>query len=152
MSMDGKRFGAGILGGALLGLLVVASTGLTTFGLYGSFTALSPAGITSTNAKGITAQTSTSTASSTNSSAMPAATSYTSTVSTATQPPSYVTDLASAFSPVSAQKSPSRLSNLAAQPILVDAVVLAPVLIALLVGVALYRGSAKRGKEEDEHE
>src|SRR5712692_9021456 len=35
--MKGKRFGAGVLGGLLLGLAIIASTGLTSPALFGSF-------------------------------------------------------------------------------------------------------------------
>lgn len=155
MSMDRTRFGAGILGGILLGLFVVASTGLTTFGLYGGFATPGPAGTSASNPKEIIAQTSTSSASSTNSTAVPGVTfsTATSTNTTTSQTPSnYITDLTSALAPVSAQKSPSRLGNLLAQPALIDVVVLLPILIALLIGVALHRASSVRSRKEDADE
>jgi hypothetical protein len=40
--MEGKRFGAGIVGGLLLGLLIIFASTISSFGLYGSFAA-SPA-------------------------------------------------------------------------------------------------------------
>jgi hypothetical protein len=148
--MEGKRFGAGIVGGLLTGLLVVglASASAFTSGLFGSFSA-SPAdpvgqsdrsAATTTVAHNETATnpltnllTTKSANSTTNTPAGPALVAYNSHLG-------------------NAQSSPSRLNNITAQPIALSGFVLLPVLVAFNLGAILFltsRGLRRRKVSEE---
>jgi hypothetical protein len=156
MSMSGKRFGIGLVAGLLLGLVVVgASTGFGfTYGAFGSFTAAPVSSITSqttqsTYPKAAATNTTTTMVTSTvptfgssNSSVL----AVTSTTSTA--------NLTAAQALVPSHHVPSyssRINNIAGQPVLTNAVVLLPVVVAILLGAMLYAASSRsRAKESPE--
>lgn len=167
MNMDGKRFGAGIVGGLLLGFLIIGASGFT-FGLFGSFTSAS----TDQNALA-TISSSTSSVTSSSTSAVTVSSSTTSSAykvtgltaggsnQTVSSVSSSVSSLTSGSqtsqqptygpSAGSAQASASRLESIAAQPVAVDGLILLPVLVALLLGALLYRASVgSKGRSETE--
>jgi hypothetical protein len=155
--MEGKRFGAGLVAGVLLGLVIVTATSGFTFGLYGSFSAVSNnAGLVSsvTGAKS-TATTSSQPPPSQNGSnstlsaigRSTTTTTTTMTTTTATTGPSPVgADFASATTPVYS----SHVANIAQQPVLTNIIIFIPVFIAFLLGAVLYRVSTKRRVDNSE--
>ena len=150
MSMDGKRFGAGILGGLLLGLVVVASAGFTTFGAFGS---LSPAAVPSDNlerssSQTIATSTMSATSSPTNASAGSAAVppTYSSTSTTSTNSSQDYVGLN--FAQAAIGQKNSNLDNIPNQPLLVNGIVFLPVLVAFVLGAILYRTSKKKASDD----
>src|SRR5215471_9823731 len=159
MSMDGKRFGAGILGGIMVGLLVIGTTGLVTFGgaLFGSFSAA--------NVTRGTDQTATATTAASSTSSVPVAvgqpqgptttttTTYAISTSTSANGSTPASNAAAIFGfPVLGQKNSSHLENIASQPVTVDGIVLIPIVLALILGIVIYRlVSARREKGEAEY-
>ena len=153
MGMESKRFGGGLLGGLLLGVVVVLVGTVAagpTIGLYGSF---SPAAASVGQAKG-TSDVATYTLTYTTttrglyqtgngSATAPGRTNTTTIVTTVTTtfPVYYASNL---LSSADAQASPSRLNNIAAQPLATSRLVVVPVLIAIVagaIGALLYRAS-----------
>ena len=144
--MHGKRFGVGLLGGLLLGLVVVASAGFTNLG---SFATLSPASGSYEVGRAVTTATTTSASSSTNASAgsvaVPPVASTSSSTSTAATNSSQGSTLN--FAQAGIGQKNSNLDNIPSQPLLVNGIVFLPVLVAFLLGAILYRTS-KRGVPE----
>lgn len=155
MSMQGKRFGTGLLAGVLLGLLVVAaSTGTFVAGLSGSLSSAPGqpvANASSTIAKAVTTAT-TSSATQTGQpppqSGLNSTSGAVSNLSTTTNP----TSMLFAASGVSTHGFSSQLASLAQQPLLTNAIIFVPVLVAFLLGAVLYvastRGRADGRREE----
>ncbi len=144
--MHGKRFGVGLLGGLLLGLVVVASAGFTSF----AFATLFPAsGPSYEVGRTVTTATMTATSSSTNASAgsvaAPPVVSTSSSTSTAATNSSQGSTLN--FAQAGIGQKNSNLDNIPSQPLLVNGIVFLPVLVAFLLGAILYRTS-KRGVPE----
>jgi len=150
--MEGKRFGAGLVGGLLFGLVIVAATSGFTFGLYGSFTSVN-------NNQGLQLSSATGAKSTTTSSGQPVSppsqnstnsTLYTSGRSntTTTTSPEPTADAGSVtLTPVLS----SHVGSIAQQPIIANAIVFLPVLVAFLLGAVLYRASRKgRGDASEE--
>jgi hypothetical protein len=155
MNMDGRRFGAGLAAGLFLGFVVIAASAGASFGNFGALGApqtFAPSGTTSTT---------TQTTMKTTGSSVPYDNNVTSQGNTAGNPTSTETT-ASSLSALTTTGQPqaaavpsivsfagaSRLDNLANQPATVDGLVLVPVLLALVLGGAIYRASAARRDEE----
>jgi hypothetical protein len=139
--MEGKRFGAGLVAGLLLGLVIVTASSGFAFGLYGSFTSNAGVGLApSTTAK------STTTASSQPQYALNStlASNGRSTTTTTTGSPPSGADYATLNAPVYS----SHVANIAQQPVLTNAIIFLPVLVAFLLGAVLYRASMKRGGDD----
>ncbi len=153
--MSGMRFGVGIAAGLLLGLAIItASAGVT----LGPFASLSPAAPTQGTSFGaVTTYTSTAAGTSTTTAVQSSSTgappalvtsptnsSLSSAVSSTTNPTDQKATNAGTFgSAPSANSYSSKLSNLAQQPMLSDAIVFLPVLVAFIVGAILYRASSR---------
>jgi hypothetical protein len=152
MSMGGKRFGAGLVAGLLLGLVVVgAATGFGfTFGVFGSFTAAPSTNVASTTTQNNYGN---------------VASASTGTVTTSTSAPMYVTNGTVAgvtqlttsanssrqvLSPSGRSPSglSSRIDNIAQQPVLTNVVVLLPVVVAVLLGAMFYAASVRNRTRE----
>ena len=162
MSMDRKRFGAGILGGLLLGLIIVTTTA-PSGGLFASFVpAVQNAQVSSSSASialsTSAAETTTSASSSpyqstpgTNSSLTftTASTSVSKSSSSQGEPSNYG---AGSSTPAARSNalSASRLDNMEAQPLLLNGLVLLPIMVAIALGVLLYRVSNSRGRAEEQ--
>ena len=166
MSMDRKRFGAGILGGLLLGLIIVTTTA-PSGGLFASFVPavqnaqVSSSSITSSASIALStsaAETTTSASSSpyqstpgTNSSLTftTASTSVSKSSSSQGEPSNYG---AGSSTPTARSNalSASRLDNMEAQPLLLNGLVLLPIMVAIALGVLLYRVSNSRGRAEEQ--
>ncbi|HMD78731.1 MAG TPA: hypothetical protein VKF39_01965 [Nitrososphaerales archaeon] len=166
--MDGKRTGAGIIGGLLLGLAIIGASGFTT-GLYGSFGAVGENVATQSS---VSTSVSTSVAVAISSSTMLSTSTGTGQY-TAAPGQNYTTSVSSsvstsASSSVSTQKtssqpsapefaaifnggaqSPSHLDNISGQPALVDGVVFLPLLVAVILGAILFRASAGRSRKTE---
>ena len=173
MTMDRKRFGAGILGGLLLGLLIV---GASVPSLSGTFESLVPAAAvvsSSTEASSPTATVLSTSAASTTftssssvvytvapggntsgivysvSTSMTSASHSISSVTTSTQPVVQSSSGNAANSvaggAVFGRVSASRLDNIASQPLVVNGLVLLPIIVAIGLGALFYRvsGNAK---------
>jgi len=141
--MEGKRFGVGLVAGLLLGLVIVTASSGFTFGLYGSFTSNSEGLAPSTTAK------STTTANSQPQNALNSTFGSIgrSTTTTTTGPTPSGADYATANAPIYS----SHVANIAQQPVLSNAIIFLPVLVAFLFGAVIYRASTKRkadGTEE----
>src|SRR5215470_5866637 len=143
MNMDGKRFGAGILGGILVGLLVIGTTGLVTFG-GAPFVSLSPAGGPSRSDQTTTATTVASSTSSVplvdgQSPGPTTTTTYVMSSSTSANGSGSAANAAAFLGfPVLGQKNSSHLENIASQPVTVDGIVLIPIVLALVLGIVIY--------------
>lgn len=142
--MEGKRFAAGLVGGLLLGLVIVTAASGFTFGLYGSFSSVSNnAGVQLSSATGAKSTTTTGSQPvsppSQNSSNSISYTSGSSTTTTTSPPPTADAGSA-ALTPILS----SHVGNIAQQPILTNAIIFLPVLVAFLLGAVLYRASTKR--------
>lgn len=149
MNMEGKRFGAGILGGLLLGLLIVGSSGISA-GVFGSFSAVAPAQVdktATTVAISSTVLLTTTTAGSAYNNGPGTTTqsvsSATTQQSTTEQPLTSSPDFAAWVASGADQRSPSHLGSIVAQPALVDAVILLPLLVAVILGAILFRASGR---------
>lgn len=164
MTMEGKRFAAGILGGLLLAVAVIASQGVAP-GLYGTFSPLAGPGNQadrggatnmSTTTTMITYTTSaTSTYGTSNQTQQtpsnPPSSTTTSTLSSSTSNPDqpaggivyYVNNLAN-------QASASKLSNFGEQSATTNVIVLVPVLVAFLLGAVIYRLSRKAPEDDSQ--
>jgi hypothetical protein len=161
VDMESKRFGGGLVGGLLLGVTVILLGTVAAGSSIGLFGAFSPASASVGQAKGtsdvatytLTYTTTTSHGlyqAGNGSAPSPGSTNTTTIVTTVTTTfPAYYA-LSNSPSSVQAQASPSRLNNLAAQPLLAGGIVMVPVLIALVVGAigaVLYRASLGQKKE-----
>jgi hypothetical protein len=152
MNMEGKRFAAGMLGGLLLGLMVIASAGFTfyssSFARAGSanYPAAQGAGVTTT------ATVSTSTTHGGNASAGLFSAVSKSTTSTITSSNLNTTQVVVPFSAVqgatTGPRSPSRLDSILTQPPLTSGFILLPILVAFLLGAILYRTSGPGVREK----
>ncbi|MDA4127128.1 MAG: hypothetical protein OK452_08020 [Thaumarchaeota archaeon] len=150
--MEGKRFAAGLVGGLLLGLVIVTAASGFTFGLYGSFTSVSSneGGLLSSTTGAKSATTTNSLPVSPPSQTSPNSTFNTvgGSTTTTTTSPTPSADLGSA---VNTPILSSHVGNIAQQPILANAIIFLPVLVAFLLGAVLYRASTKRrGEASDE--
>lgn len=150
--MDGKRFGIGLVAGLLLGLAIVtASGGLGSASVV--FGPLSPSqkGAAETATKTATTTVILSSTLSTSTGGLPA---YSVNQTNSTQ--GSVSNLPSSVSTSTGQsdlnfggssaKSPSyssRIVSIAQQPLLSNAVIFVPVLVAFLLGAVLYRASRR---------
>jgi hypothetical protein len=134
--MGGKRFAAGILGGLLLGLVVVGAAGVSVLG-FGGVLGLSPAAgqVNSINSSSPTSTTATLTFSATTTSG--AATSY---------PPTNTSNSTQTLFSVNVPsgQGSSSLSDIARQPLVLNALVFVPILIAILVGILFHEAAARR--------
>jgi hypothetical protein len=165
MSMDRKRFGAGIVGGLLLGLLLVGTTAFSS-GLSGTFGAALPQTVALQSSSSTVASTSTMVSTSVSTSGSIAytaspggnsATTFTSSslsvssVSSSVQTSGEYTNVISNGTPKSsaAQLSASRLDNIVSQPLILNGLVLAPLIVALALGALLYRVSSAKGRSEE---
>lgn len=142
--MEGKRFGAGLVAGLLLGLVIVTASSGFAYGLNGPPLSNPFGGVVSSVKSAATTSTSTSsqTASPPSQNALNSSVNgagrATTTTTTSSSPA--VADL----SPASGVKFSSHVDNIAQQPILTNAFILLPVLFAFLLGAVIYRASAKR--------
>jgi len=167
MSMDRKRFGAGILGGLLLGLIIVTTTA-PSGGLFASFVPavqnaqVSSSSITSSASIVLStsaAETTTSASSTAPYQSIPganssltfttASTSVSKSSSSQGEPSNYG---AGSSTPTARSNalSASRLDNMEAQPLLLNGLVLLPIMVAIALGVLLYRVSNSRGRAEEQ--
>ena len=164
MTMDGKRFGAGLAGGLLMALVIVGASGLAGSSLSGSFSSGGGARLIN-----VSATTSTTTVASVTSSPSTASSgTYTATTGTVLQPPgsnvSAMTTTATGTSTVNSSipqgfgvelgqstKSPSSLASIATQPATSTVFVIVPVLVALFLGAVIYRAS-RGGRTEEQRE
>lgn len=133
--MEGKRFAFGLVAGILVGIAVVtASGGLSS--ASGSLPILNPI-------RPESGQAVTTTARSTNQSSHTNATPVSALLTNATKGYFQTTTPASpSFS--------SRLTSIAQQPLVSNAVILVPVLLAVLLGAVLYRASVREGENDRE--
>ncbi len=148
--MDGKRFGVGVAAGLLVGLAIVASAG--------SFASLAPtvfapiqaggAAVTTTPAiVAVTPQTSTATRSA-NTTGQPVYM-VTSTSTTVAPPNPSGTDSNAQNAAISPLFS-SNVASIAHQPLVSNAVILVPLLVAFLLGAILYRASGRTREQPAE--
>jgi hypothetical protein len=150
--MEGKRFGAGLVAGILLGLVIVtASSGLAP-GLNGSpFSStfggsdLAKSATTSTTAT--SSQTGSPPSQNSLNSTLSSVGRSTTTTSSITSPVPTSADHADSTTP---PQFSSRVGSIAQQPILTNAFIFLPVLVALLLGAILYRVSLKRREDSPE--
>jgi len=168
MSMDRKRFGAGILGGLLLGLIIVTTTA-PSGGLFASFVPavqnaqVSSSSITSSASIALStsaAETTTSASSTAPYQSIPganssltfttASTSVSKSSSSQTGEPSNYGAGSSTPAARSNALSPSRLDNMEAQPLPLNGLVLLPVVVAIALGALLFRASNARGRAEEQ--
>ena len=143
MTMERRRFGAGLAAGLLVGLGVVVTLSAFSFGLFGTFssTASYPtAGLATytaaTSTTETTAQPGPQPAKAANGT-LSALTNLNSSAAMQTGT-SYVP-----LAPATGASFSSRVDSIARQPILTDAVVFLPVLVALLLGALLYVASTR---------
>jgi hypothetical protein len=154
--MDGKRFGVGLVAGLLLGLAIVtASGGLGSASVV--FGPLSPShpGAAETATKTVTTKVLSATTLSTSSGGSPAysvnptnstqgsVSNLPSSVSTSTTTSNGQSDLTFGGSSAKSPSYSSRIVSIAQQPLLSNAVIFVPVLVAFLLGAVLYRASRR---------
>jgi hypothetical protein len=155
--MEGKRFGVGLAAGILLGLAIIAGSGAISspVGVFGSLSnSLNSAPATTfTAAMTTTTETQTQTSSSSTSpafagGAVPPPTTGNKTAATTTTASTSqnlpATQAGSSATPRLAFSS--RVSSITSQPLLSNAVLIVPILLAFLFGAVLYRASI-RGRE-----
>ena len=144
--MDGKRFGSGIIAGLLLGLFVISATSGFTFGLFGTFSASSyPNG-------GMVAQTTTATSTASQMVPSQQGNASNSTLNLATSVSATTSGSGSApksLAPATGVIFSSDLDSIAQQSPTANVFLLVPVLVAFLLGAAIYLIS-RRGKEGPE--
>ena len=162
--MEGKRFGIGLAAGLLLGIAIISASG----GMGSFSTVLVPAShsgvaITTTSARSAVT-TMTSTASQTATAittpaygVVPGNVSQASTTSAGTTPSAAMQKALSNLSSLSASGAngpppsfSSRVQNIPGQPPFANAVILLPVLVALLLGAIFYRASNRSGEQPSE--
>ena len=163
MNMDRRRFGIGLAGGLVLGLLIIIGTTGFAPGLYGTFGAIQAAqtqnvGVTSSST-GTYTTVSTSTgyqaSANTQESSSLTTNSVSSSVSSATNSsmanlqPSTTNNIFGALTGGSTHQSASRLDSIAAQPLLVNGVIVLPILLAIALGALLYRASGPKGATKE---
>jgi hypothetical protein len=154
MNMDGAKFGVGLIAGLLVGLAVVGAAGRLGV-VPGAYAPAATNLVSNRSSSTVTAST-VSSASSVFQSASQSTTSGNtnplpgnetkSTESSSTTSPG-AQGLIFDFSAAGLPAASSRLGSIAQQPLSSDAIVLAPVLVALLLGAILYRASHKSPKE-----
>ena len=145
--MEGRRFGIGIAAGLLLGFAVLtASGGLAAFSSGTSPASSSfngPPAATTTASQAVTTATLPKTATSTGGQpAYAGGSSVTTTSTSPLSPSSSGSDergLASTTTPVYS----SRVQSIAHQPVLTDALVFVPALLALVLGAVIYKASVR---------
>jgi hypothetical protein len=142
--MEGKRFGAGLVAGLLLGLVIVTASSGFAFGLNGSLLS-NPFGGAVSSVKSVATST---TATSSQPASPPSQNTPNATLSGAGRT---TTTTATSSSPAVADmgltngvKFSSHVDSIAQQPILTNAFILLPVLFAFLLGAVIYRASMKR--------
>jgi hypothetical protein len=143
--MDGKHFGVGLAAGLLVGLLVVTATSGFTFGLFGTFSA------SSYPEAGLVTYTTTTVASTTtqlvpSQNEIQSNKSLSSVTGSSTTPGANFGTTSTPFTPTAGVIISSRLDSIAKQPIAANVFLFVPVLIAFLLGAAIYLIS-RRGKE-----
>ncbi|QQG48649.1 MAG: hypothetical protein HY247_07925 [archaeon] len=141
--MEGKRFGAGLVGGLLLGALVVYSA---SFGPTApAFSALNQQ-VADKGSQSYTTTSETSTTYSNGTSGSVPVSSGTTTTTTASQ-----ANPGGTFGPVSGAVPAlaSRVDNIPKQSPLTDALVLLPLLLAVTIGAVLYRASKSNDEPEE---
>ena len=149
--MEGKRFGAGLAAGLLLGLVIVTASSGFAFGLNGSPLSNPFGGAVSSVKSAVTTSTATSSQpgsplQNTQNATLNGAGRTTTTTTTSSSPA--VADL----SPANGVKFSSHVDSIAQQPVLTNAFILLPVLFAFLLGAVIYRASMKRDGEKTEEE
>ena len=154
--MDGKRFGVGLVAGLLLGLAIVTvsgglGSGQLTFGPFSP----SQAGAAETATKTATTMVTLATTLSTSTGGSPlysvnqtnstsgSVSNIPSSVSTSTTAPNGQSDLNFGGSSAKSPSYSSRIVSIAQQPLLSNAVIFVPVLVAFLLGALLYRVSRR---------
>lgn len=142
--MEGKRFGAGLVAGLVLGLVIVTTSSGFMFGSTGS-SLFSPFGGAGSSVKSAA----TSTTATTSQPASPPSQSASN--STLNGPGHTTTTTTTGSSPAAADtgsanglKFSSSVESISQQPILTNAITFLPVLFAFLLGAFLYRASTKR--------
>lgn len=142
--MEGKRFGAGLVAGLLLGLVIVTASSGFAFDLAGSPLSNPFGGVVSSVKSAATSTTATSSqpasppAQNSPNATLNGAGRTTTTTATSSSPG--VADLGAS----SGVKFSSHVDSIAQQPILTNAFIFLPVLFAFLLGAVIYRASAKR--------
>jgi hypothetical protein len=163
--MEGKRFGVGLAAGLLLGLGIIAASGAlgSSPAIFGPALGPSQAGTRSlTTTVNTVATTATMTATlSTSTSGSPA---YSVNHTNSTNGSGSLSNIPSSVSSTTSQsqknitfgssgaKSPSyssRIVSIAQQPLLSNAVIFVPVLVAFLLGAILYQASNRNRKESE---
>ena len=147
--MDGMKFGFGLAAGLLIGLAVVASSGGLT-AVAGVFTSASPA----SQSLASSSTSSQSESQSTSASYNPATSNLTNSAgTTATSSASSASVSAGPAAPVlewgPLNLPSSSIASIPKQPPASNAILLVPILAALLVGAARYRAS-RQGSDESE--
>ena len=141
--MEGKRFGAGLVAGLLLGIVIVAASSGFASGLNGSpLSSIFGGDVSSVKS------TATSTTATTSQPASPPSQNALNatlgagraTTTTTTGSPAASADMGLTSGP----KLSSHVDSIAQQPILTNAIIFLPVLFAFLLGAVLYRASTKR--------
>ncbi len=146
--MEGKRFGFGLAVGLLLGVAIITASG--------GLGALSPGVPQYYNfSKGATTTTYTGTTAVTSSQPIDAAVGHqttTTTIAASQTIPgnSSNTGLNGMSSGVTTPAYSSRVESIPHQPLLIDALVFVPVLVAFLLGAVLYRASYRNREHPDE--
>lgn len=148
--MEGKRFGAGLVAGLLLGIVIVTASSGFAFGLNGSpLSNLFGGDVSSVKSA------ETSTTATTSQPASPASQNALNT--TLNGAGRITTTTTTGSSPATADmgltngpKLSSHVDSIAQQPILTNAIIFLPVLFAFLLGAALYRASTKRDGDTTE--
>lgn len=157
MSMDGKRFGVGVVAGLLVALAIVtASSGLGSFsGTFNLLAQVSPqAGgpLTTTTASNYSVTTIATIQTSTTSGSGPVLSSLNSTksaftTSTTNSNPYTLGSAAGGLTPIFS----SRVDSIARQPLVSNAIILVPVLAAFIFGAVFYFASV-RGRDHSSEE
>lgn len=147
--MGGKRFGAGVLGGLLLGFMVIGSTGLPALGAFGPILGAnaSPSGLKDAGPVATTTASLTEASSSTNGSAAAIPSPPMAYTTTTTSASTSQNEASANFGAASAAKRVSNLDSIPSQTPLLNGLVLLPLLVAFLLGAILYRASKKSAPE-----
>lgn len=147
-AMEGIRFGAGLVAGLLLGVVIVTASSGFMFGLNGS-SLFSPFGGAASSVKSAPTSTISTTSPPASQPSQSASNSTlngpghtTTTTNTGSSPAA--ADMSSANGP----KFSSHVDSIAQQPILTNALIFLPVMFAFLLGAVLYRASTKRGEHD----
>jgi hypothetical protein len=150
--MEGKRFVAGLVAGLLVGLVIVTASSGFAFGPNSSPFSNTAGG--SDLAKSATTST---TSTSSQPASPPSQNALNSTLSSVSRSSTTTTSTTSPVPSASdhggstpAPQFSSRVGSIAQQPILANAFIFLPILIAFLLGAVLYRASTKRRADSSE--